>query len=91
MISETFDAKWVRKAISRLAYGEKTAKGIRPNISKKNLLRSGRLAPRKLSENKIKDHVSGKTTIYYYGNGRRKDKNTLVMIDIDIQKTQKKG
>ena len=91
MISQILDTNWVRKAISRLAYGEKTENGIRPNISKKNLLKDGKLVPRKLPENKIKDHINGKSTIYYYGNGRKRDKNTLVMIDIDIQKIQKKG
>lgn len=91
MNPQTVDISWIRQAISRLAYGETTEKGIRPNISKKNLLKKGKLAPRKLSKNKIYDHLSGKTTVYYYGNGRKKDKNTLVMIDIDIQKSQKKG
>jgi len=88
---KTLDTNWVRQAISRLAYGETTEKGIRPNISKKNLLKKGKLSPKKLPKTKILDHINHKTTIYYYGNGRRKDKNTLVMIDIDIQKIQKKG
>lgn len=82
---------WLKERVSRIAYGEKTDKGIRPNISKKLLLKNNKLLIRRLPNKKIKEHTENKKTLYYYGNGKRSNSETLVMIDIDVQKKNKLG
>lgn len=85
------EINWLKTKISRLAYGEKTEKGIRPNISKKKLIKNNKISIRRLPNNKILEHTDNKKTLYYYGNGKTRDEETLVMIDIDVQKKQNIG
>lgn len=80
---------WLKKRISGLAYGEKTEKGVRPSISKKSLIKNNFI--NRLSNLKINEHSQDIRTLYYYGNGKTTSEETLVMIDIDVQKKHKKG
>ena len=82
---------WLRNKISQIAYGEKRPQGIRPNISKRNIIKNNKILARRIPNNKILDHINNDKTLYYYGNGKAKDKNTLVMIDIDVHKKQNIG
>lgn len=91
MSKESVQINWLKDRISRIAYGEKTEKGIRPNISKKNLLKNNKLLVRRLSNKKIFEHLENKKTLYYYGNGKAANEETLVMIDIDVQKKNNLG
>jgi len=82
---------WLRNKISQIAYGEKRPQGIRPNISKRNIIKNNKILARRIPNNKILDHINNDKTLYYYGNGKSKDKHTLVMIDIDVHKKQNLG
>lgn len=88
---ESVQIDWLKKRISRVAYGEKTNVGIRPNISKKLLIKNNKLLIRRLPNKKILDHIENKKTIYYYGNGKSSNEETLVMIDVDVQKKNNLG
>lgn len=90
MVSKT-EINWIKEKISGIAYGEKTVSGVRPNVSKKNLIKNNKLFVKRLPNYKITDHVKNEKTIYFYGNGKCKSEETLVMIDIDINKNNKKG
>lgn len=90
MISKS-KINWIKEKISGIAYGEKTNSGVRPNISKRNLIKKDKLFVRRLPNYKILDHIKNEKTIYFYGNGRSRNEETLVMIDIDVNKNQKKG
>ena len=82
---------WLRNKISQIAYGEKRPQGIRPNISKRNIIKNNKILARRIPNDKILDHINNDKTLYYYGNGKAKDKHTLVMIDIDVHKKQNLG
>lgn len=88
---ESVQIDWLKQRISRVAYGEKTNVGIRPNISKKLLIKNNKLLIRRLPNKKILDHIENKKTIYYYGNGKSSNEETLVMIDIDVKKKNNLG
>ena len=85
------DIAWIWQSTSRIAYGEKTSVGVRPNISKRNIFKNDKILARKIPRKKIQKHLNGEQTIYYYGSGSVKDQNTLVMIDVDVQKSKKLG
>lgn len=78
--------KEIKKIISSAAFGIKTSKGIRPSINK-NSFKKGFKKP--LSNKLLIKHLNYENTIYYYGN--EKNGYTLVMIDIDVNKKEKKG
>jgi|694.fasta_scaffold00614_27 hypothetical protein len=88
---ESVEIIWLKERISRIAYGEKTDVGIRPNISKKLLIKNNKLLIRRLPNKKILEHVENKNTVYYYGNGKTNSEETLVMIDVDVQKKNNLG
>lgn len=85
--------KWLREMISPLVYGEMTEDGIRPSVTKKSFAgfwNHGWQLP-KLPNYKIQEHFIGKRTIYYFGNGKKAAKYTLLMIDIDVLKSKGLG
>lgn len=90
MVSK-IEINWIKQKISGIAYGEKTISGVRPNVSKKNLIKKDKLFVKRLPNYKITDHTKNEKTIYFYGNGKSKSEETLVMIDIDVNKNKKKG
>jgi hypothetical protein len=89
--SKNIKINWLKDRISRIVYGEKTEQGIRPNISKRKLIKNNKLIIRSLPNKKIEDHIKKEKTIYFYGNGKTSNKETLVMIDIDVQKKNNIG
>jgi len=91
MICDKTKISWLRNKISQIAYGEKRPQGIRPNISKRNIIKNNKILARRIPNHKILDHINNNKTLYYYGNGKTKDKHTLVMIDIDVCKKQNIG
>ena len=91
MIIHKTKTSWLRDKISQIAYGEKRPQGIRPNISKRNIIKNNKILARRIPNHKILDHINKNKTLYYYGNGKASDKHTLVMIDIDVHKKQNFG
>lgn len=91
MLHSKIKTSWLRNKISQIAYGEKRPQGIRPNISKKYLIKNNKILARRIPNCKILDHVNNNKTLYYYGNGKTSDKYSLVMIDIDVHKKQNLG
>lgn len=76
----------IKEIISKNAYGIKTEKGIRPSATKSSLKKGFK---RPITNNLIKEHEEYEKTIYFFGN--EENNETLVMIDIDVDKKQKKG
>lgn len=64
---------------------------IRPNITKYTYLayrKDGKPLKRlRLANWKLQHHFFGLVTYYYYGNGRKTRRYTLVMLDIDVNKS----
>jgi hypothetical protein len=79
----------IRALTWNMVYGIKTSKGVIPSIKKETLLTGG--WPRSLSNSDYADHRAGKTTYYYFGNPKRWTRYTLLMVDIDVQKSKKLG
>lgn len=75
----------IKKLISEKAYGIKTDKGIRPSATK-HYLKNGFVRPP--SNRIIKKHTENNETVYFYGS---ENDETIVMIDIDVNKKNKKG
>jgi hypothetical protein len=84
---------WLRELISPLVYGEMTEDGIRPTKSKKQFaaFRNNGWQLPKLPNYKIQEHFLCKRTLYYFGNGKKAAKQTLLMIDIDVLKSKGLG
>lgn len=86
---------WLRERTFQEVYGyEKLVQDereARPSLTKEMFQwrRNRRIHIRKLANYKYKDHFDRKATYYYFGNPTTS--STLVMLDIDVQKTLKKG
>lgn len=80
------EIKEIKNLISNRAYGIKTKKGIRPSANK-TFLKNGFKRPP--SNKIILAHTENKETLYYFGN--ESSNYTVVMIDIDVNKKNKKG
>ena len=80
---------WLKDLICSLVYGEKTSVGVRPSLEKKELIGfwNQDLQLPKLANYRLEDHFNLVKTYYFFGNGDPKDDLTLVMIDIDVQKS----
>jgi hypothetical protein len=85
--------KWLRELICPLIFGDLTPDGVRPSVTKECF--TGRwnqkLGLPSLPNYRLLDHFSGKDTLYFFGNGRKQAKRTLVMIDIDVLKSKGLG
>jgi hypothetical protein len=85
--------RWLRQHICSLVYGDLTADGVRPSVTKEAFV--GRWNFKwglpSLPNYGLLDHFQDKETHYFVGNGRYWAKRTLVMIDIDVQKSKKRG
>lgn len=80
---------WLRSLTCPLVYGELTPDGVRPSNTIKQLQSRWNLdGPlRKLTNYQFDDHFRRAGTYYFFGNGSPKAGRTLVMIDIDVQKS----
>jgi hypothetical protein len=81
------EIKNIKKIISNINYGIKTEKGIRPSATKRSLEKNFR---KPITNKLIRDHWNNKQTLYFYGNENINEK-CLIMIDIDVDKKNKKG
>ena len=80
---------WLRSLTCSLVYGEATPDGVRPSNTI-NQLRSLWNDDRplwRLTNYQFEDHFRRAGTFYFFGNGNPKTERTLVMIDIDVQKS----
>lgn len=85
--------KWLRQLICPLVFGEKTPEGVRPSLTKEQFQQRWNLGwglP-SVSNYRLLDHFAGKETLYFFGQGRRRAPNMLVVIDIDVQKSKGLG
>jgi hypothetical protein len=89
----TPEIRWLKNLICPFVFGEKTPDGIRPSVTKSTFigLRNMGLGLPSLPNYRLLDHFSGLDTLYYFGNGWRQAKRTLVMIDIDVLKSKGLG
>jgi hypothetical protein len=80
--------KFIKKIISKTNYGIKSSLGIRPTLTKKNIKKNYK---KQISKKLIIDHWKNNKTLYFYGNENNNEDKTLLMIDIDVNKKEKKG
>jgi hypothetical protein len=80
--------KFIKKLISKSNYGIKTPDGIRPSLTKANLKKKYK---KEITNKLINDHWENRKTLYFYGNENKSENLSLVMIDIDVNKKEKKG
>ena len=89
----TLEMKWLKDLICPFVYAEKTPDGIRPSVTKEAFIGrwNMKMGQSSLPNYKLLDHFQGKETLYFMGQGWSKADRTLVMIDIDVQKSKKLG
>lgn len=82
------EIKNIKNIISKINYGIKTKDGIRPSVCKKNVLKNYK---KTITNKLILNHCENKETLYFYGDENNRNKNFLIMIDIDVKKKENKG
>lgn len=80
--------KFIKNLISRSNYGIKTSAGIRPSLTKASLKKNYK---KQISKKLMLEHWNNEETVYFYGNENIHEDLSLVMIDIDVNKKEKKG
>lgn len=91
--NKTPQTEWLKELICPFVYGERTPVGVRPSITKESFV--GRwnmgIGLPSLPNYRLLDHFNGLETLYFFGNGWKKAKRSLVMIDIDVLKARGLG
>lgn len=84
---------WLNSLICPWVYGEKTPVGVRPSIEIEKFVQrwNQKTGLRQIANYRLLDHFGGDGTLYFFGQGYKKAKRSLAMIDIDVLKSKGLG